>query len=116
MELDTEIMRIVSEFAQEITDDIEQEFAEIGNEAVQELEQTSPRDTGDYASKWRSKIIREYGTVKVVVSNQKYQLTHLLENGTTNADGTQRTQPQEHIGPANENAQRKALEFMGGDQ
>lgn len=115
-ELDLGLTEILSSTFAEIEGAAEDILKEVGDEAVAELAQTSPKDTGDYASKWQSNIMREYGTVKVVVSNKKYQLTHLLENGTTTADGTQRTRAQPHIGPASENAVRKALEMLGDDE
>lgn len=115
-ELDGEIMRIISEAAEELNDEIAEGLEAIGNEAAAELEATSPKDTGKYSRSWRVSVKKDRGGSSVTVHNKEYQLTHLLENGTLNADGTQRTAPQPHIGRANENAQRKALRLLGGDE
>lgn len=113
--LDSEIMYMISEACEELNNGIAGELAVIGREAVDELRETSPKDTGEYSRSWTSTVTRsKYGS-SVTVHNRKYQLTHLLENGTTNADGTKRTAAQVHIFPANENAQKKARELLGGE-
>jgi hypothetical protein len=114
-QLDSEIMHIISQACEELNNGIAEELTDIGSEAVTELQSTSPKDTGEYSRSWTSTVMRTKAGVSVTVHNRKYQLIHLLENGTANADGTQRTKAQPHIAPVNEKAQRKALKLLGGE-
>lgn len=45
--------------------------------AVKKLKATSPKKSGTYAKSWFKKKVGK----KFIVANEKYQLTHLLENG-----------------------------------
>jgi hypothetical protein len=114
-QLGTEIIHMISKACEELNNGIAEELTEIGREAADELRETSPKDTGEYSRSWTSTVSRNSTGVSVTVHNRKYQLTHLLENGTLNADGTQRTKAQSHISPVNDRAQKKAIEILGGE-
>lgn len=76
----------------------------IAQETVQEVKQLSPVRTGDYKQGW--KVKKQKNGDYIVHNKTDYQLTHLLEKGHVNRDGS-RTQGKEHIRPAEQNAIRK---------
>ena len=85
-------------------------LAKVGKDTVRELKATSPKKTGEYAKSWKYKVEGTITGSKLVVYNQKYQLTHLLENGHLTQDGS-RTKPNPHIKRAIKYAQKRALEL-----
>lgn len=111
-----EIYQLFSGFSEEINNQIADELEEIGKDTVDELKSASPKDTGKYAGGWRYTKDKLHGEHRLTVSNRIYQLTHLLEHGHLNRDGTSRTAAIPHIAPANEEAQRRFLRFMGVDE
>lgn len=107
---------ILSEFSKEIREQIGDELGIIGEEAVKELKATSPKNKGKYAKNWRYIAEKNYGSFKLTVYNKQYQLTHLLENGHLNRDGTTRSTAKPHISAVNENAKKKFYKFLGVDE
>lgn len=107
---------ILSDFSKEIREQIGDELETIGKDTVKELKATSPKNKGKYAKNWRYIADKNYGSYKLTVYNKQYQLTHLLENGHLNRDGTTRSTAKPHIAPVNEHAQKKFLEFLGVDE
>lgn len=106
-----QMKQILDEFDDTVNEVLGTAADDTAKEAVEKLQNTSPRRTGEYASGWRvKKLARGY----VVVHNTHYQLTHLLENGHVirNKKGTYgRTSGKKHIKPvetwANKEFQRK---------
>nr|WP_304654779.1 HK97 gp10 family phage protein [Sporolactobacillus sp. STSJ-5] len=89
----------MSEYSDEVEDKLNKDKDNISKEAVSELKAASPTRTGDYAKNWaRKKTAFGY-----VVYNRAptYRLTHLLERGHMNRDGS-RTAPRVHIAPVEE--------------
>lgn len=76
-----EVGEILQTFEHGVETVVDEVSKEVANEAVKKLKSTSPVGTGawkgHYAKKWRVKKVEG----KLVVYNEKYQLTHLLENG-----------------------------------
>ncbi|WP_078434233.1 hypothetical protein [Metabacillus halosaccharovorans] len=98
--LSREIAQALSEYTSEIEEGLEKSKVEVAKGTVKNLKITSPEQTGDYAKGWARKKI---GTAQVVYNRTDYQLTHLLENGHVNRDGS-RTQSTPHIAPAEDKA------------
>lgn len=97
-QLQNEIMRQLNIYTNDVKEKVKVDQEELGKEAVQELKKGSPKLTGDYRKGWRLKKEKD----KVIVHNATdYQLTHLLEKGHANRDGS-RTPAQVHIAPVEE--------------
>ncbi len=119
-----ELGSVLAEAFKTYTDEIKEELyeglEEIGKEAVKEVKKLSPVYTGKrkrlkkgkYKKGWRYEIQKNRGAIKVVVCNRHYPLTHLLENGTLNHDGTQHSKPIPHISIANRHAEEKVDKLL----
>lgn len=99
-DLTKEIVSALEVYTTAVSEQIEKEKIDVATEAVKELKQKSPKDTGEYAKGWkRSKV----GTAQVVHNATGYLLTHLLEKGHAKRGGG-RVPPKIHIAPVEENA------------
>lgn len=102
------IVKMLSEWSQDVADATKKAATETGKETVQDLRQTSPRrpNGGAYANSWSYKKLEEdrYGVQGVVYNKKHYRLTHLLEKGHANARGGGRTPAHPHIKPAEDRA------------
>lgn len=100
----------LAEYSQDVTDGVKKEVKQVAQNVVTELKQTSPRNSGDYAKGWKSRIEYENPEdIRVRVYNSKKpQLTHLLENGHAKQNGG-RVNGTPHIGSAEQKAE-KSLE------
>ncbi|MEK4494494.1 HK97 gp10 family phage protein [Ureibacillus sp. FSL W8-0352] len=94
-QLARELNKQLQQYTNDVVEQIEKSAKEIGKEGVKKLKETSPKRTGEYADGWRLKQTNEG---YVMHNATHYQLTHLLENGHLNRDGS-RTAPQPHIAP-----------------
>lgn len=104
-------------------------YAALANESVKkavqktaqavkkEIQQTAPKDTGNYAKSWSaSKTLERSGAMQMTVySKDHYQIAHLLEKGHAKRNGG-RVEGLPHIAPAEEHGKemledliRKAL-------
>lgn len=86
-------------------------------QAVEELKQTSPKRTGEYAESWTSAATNETKaetTYTVYAAAPKYRITHLLENGHINKKTGKRTAPIPHISTAEENAIENFMQELEG--
>lgn len=126
---------------QEYTDDIKEQVEEgvlkIGEEAVEQVKALSPvyegtdrvsktgkhyhttnknmkYSKGSYKRSWTYSVDRERGKIEVTVHAKKphYRLTHLLENGHLNRDGTTRTKAIPHVSIVNNLAQKKVDKLL----
>lgn len=106
--LEDAVVKALAEYSQEATEELKDVVKKVAKEAVTELKASSPKDSGDYASGWKSKVAFENGDdIRVTVYNSNApQLTHLLEAGHAKATGG-RVPGQPHIGPAEEHAAKK---------
>lgn len=114
IDLEKELADMLSEYADGVTDGVKEAVSTVGKETVKALRTTSPKrrkNGGKYAKGWRVKNTREDSQEKVVTVHNAtdYQLTHLLENGHANRDGTF-TPAHKHIKPAEEAAARSLEE------
>ena len=106
-DLAADIMREIESYNEALAFEIDSASLDAARKIRNELIETSPKDTGDYAADWAVKEVtgkKRYkyrmGTSKYVVHNREnYQLTHLLEEGHATKDGTSRVPAQPHIEP-----------------
>lgn len=107
-ELSQAVAQELADYSQDVTDGVKKEVKQVAKDMVTELKQTSPRNSGDYAKGWKSRV--EYESpedIRVRVYNSKKpQLTHLLENGHAKVSGG-RVSGIPHIGPAELEAEKK---------
>ena len=76
--IEAQLGAILDEY-EKLTDDVvERSSRKTARDAVQDLKNTSPRQSGDYASGWATK---KQGKGMVVYNRKAPGLTHLLENG-----------------------------------
>lgn len=100
MNLANEIAKHLTEYTNQVTEDLEVAKSDVAKNLVSELKQKSPKLTGSYAKGWR---VKEDGSSLVVHNKTDYQLTHLLEHGHAKVGGG-RVPAQVHIRPAEERA------------
>lgn len=93
----------LKDYADAASEDIKNAVVETGNTVRDEIRQTAPKDTGDYAKSWAVKKQKETSSAVSVVVHSKdhYQLAHLLEYGHAKRGGG-RVFAQPHIAKAEE--------------
>ncbi|MBP5431614.1 HK97 gp10 family phage protein [Ruminococcus sp.] len=104
-------------YTEEIKEIVGAGIETIGAEAVEEVKALAPVYTGGYKGftkgayrrSWSYIIEKSNGNINVTVyaKGKHYRLTHLLENGHLNRDGTTRSRAIPHISTANDSAQQK---------
>lgn len=90
-----DLTEILNEYKGDVHKLVEEAQYDVADKAVETLKATSPHKTGKYARGWSRK---RDGRAVTVYNRTDYQLTHLLENGHLNRDGS-RTPAQPHIAP-----------------
>lgn len=90
-----ELKQELTRYTDEVTDDVKTAVQETARDTVKLLKATSPvkakgKKRGQYRKGWRAKLTTDKATEKVLVVHNKtdYQLTHLLEHGHANRDGS----------------------------
>ncbi|MBQ8297349.1 MAG: HK97 gp10 family phage protein [Ruminococcus sp.] len=114
------MLEAYTQYTEEVIESLEQELQEVAKEARKEVKQLSPVytgkyktvDNGRYRRGWRILIEKSNGRIRVTVHNRIYQLTHLLEDGHVNRDGTTQAKAFPHIGVANQHAEEKIDKFL----
>ena len=102
-----EILRALQLYSNDVAEKVEDIKKEVSIDLVNNLKQTSPKDTGDYAKSWTK---TKKGTKYIIhVKAPHYRLTHLLEKGHAKVNGG-RVAARVHIRPAEERAIRDYLE------
>lgn len=107
---EAELLKALEDYTDEVTDGVKDSVEEVGKKTVETLKRTSPKRVtgkkkGKYARGWRVKDTSRRTTEReVVVHNATdYQLTHLLEKGHVNRDGSF-TAARPHIAAAEKQA------------
>lgn len=95
-----ELAAAIAGYSEEMTEKVMKAIDEETKGAVKELEQASPKLTGDYAKGWTSQkgFTGKYSRTSIIHNKTDYQLTHLLEFGHAKRNGG-RTAPRPHIKP-----------------
>ena len=105
--ISVQMERILDEYSERVQNVTNVAMARVARECVNQLRNTSPEKTGDYARGWAIKKMTARGKISdIVVHNRtEYSLTHLLEFGhvVRNAKGTfGRAPAHPHIKPVEE--------------
>ena len=102
-QLASEVMKGLEEYKDLAVDVMKKQIQNTGKTVKQQISQTAPKKSGRYAKSWAVKKVKETSnSLDVVVhSKNRYQLTHLLENGHAKRGGG-RVRAIPHIGPAEE--------------
>lgn len=109
------------EYTEDVREKVENGILAIGEETVNEVSSLAPvyegknKNTrkGAYKKSWTCKIDKQRGKVNVTVHSKKhYRLTHLLEKGHLNRDGTTRSKAIPHISIAEANAEEKVKKLL----
>ena len=97
----TTIAGALADYGDEIKQGLAQDVEATGKECLKLVKQYSPKRTGAYRKGWRvKKFVDSRNQVSMTVYNKPhYRLTHLLEDGHLNRDGS-RTEGKPHIEPA----------------
>ena len=101
-----------SQFAGELTAELEDGLAEIGKNTAKKVRSLSPEKSGKYRKGWKVSKEKYRGSFTVTVHNKQYSLVHLLENGHLNRDGTSRARAVPHVAPAQQDAERQVNELL----
>jgi len=106
----SEIAEMLEKYTDEVSEQVRSSINQIGKETVQELKQTSPRQTGQYAKGWSKRVVlNKNGQYAIQIYNQKKpSLTHLLEYGHKKTGGGM-VPARQHIRPAEEKATQKLI-------
>lgn len=108
-----DLLKSLSEYGDDVTQEVKQAVEDTAKETVDLLKQTSPvkakgKKRGKYRKGWRAKLTYDGATEKklVVHNATDYQLTHLLEHGHVNRNGTF-TAARPHIAAEEEQMKQK---------
>ena len=108
----SDITKLLKDYTKEVTEGVQNAAIKVGEEAVRELKNSGPKKSGKYAKSWKIKVLEGDGSINVIVHNSKYyRLTHLLENGHANRDGS-RTRGKPHIKPIEEKVKEEYLKAV----
>lgn len=102
------IIQNLKEYSSEVVAESKKQVQQVGKETVNQLKETSPKRSGDYAKDWKmKKAFENANEIRVQVYNaHHYQLTHLLEYGHAKKNGG-RVEAIPHIRPAEQAAAEK---------
>lgn len=110
------------EYTEEIKATVVEGIIDIGQEATAEIRAIAPvyeganknTSKGAYKRSWTYRVDRERGKINVTVhaKSPHYRLTHLLENGHLNRDGTTRSKAIPHISIVNNIAEKKVDKLL----
>lgn len=91
----------LADYGDEIKQGLAQDVESTGKECLKLVKEYSPKRTGAYRKGWRvKKFVDSRNQVSMTIYNKPhYRLTHLLEDGHLNRDGS-RTEGKPHIEPA----------------
>ena len=82
-ELAVVIAAELSNYSQEVTDQLKQDIQDVAKECVKDIKASAPRKSGKYRRGWKMKVVFEnIEDIRIKIYNSaKPQLAHLLEFG-----------------------------------
>lgn len=103
IDLDRQLQKILDEYTDEAIDGMSEAAKEVADRAANTLKGAGPVRTGQYNRGWKVKEQSKtlMGCSYVIHNPKRYRLTHLLEHGHVNRDGS-RTAARVHIKPVEE--------------
>lgn len=113
--LSNEVMDMLNEYNNSVEVVLTEELDSVSKEGVKKLKGESPKQSGEYAKSWKRKMTGK-NTLhpEIVLYNEKYQLTHLLEFGHIKVLWGNRTNsmvaPIMHIAPINDWCQENVVD------
>ena len=119
--LASEILKEMETYTESVSEAADKAVIKVAKEAQKKLKATRSVQGSNvwhkYPYGWATKSKKKKGRTEAVVHNRDhYRLTHLLENGHVIKNGTGRTYGRtrsfEHIGPVNEEAQKRLEEAI----
>ena len=80
--IDAAVMTILQEYSEAAEETVGNAISAVTKETAKSLRNTAPKDTGEYAKGWTSKMEkRRMSAVGTVYNRKKPNLAHLLEHG-----------------------------------
>ena len=106
--------QMFSEYYRDSRERMKETTEQTGRECAKKLKSASPKRTGKYASGWgKENTTVTMGGPSTTVWNKKYPgLTHLLEYGHVNSNGTGRTPAHPHIKSVEQEMSEKYYQKM----
>ncbi len=100
-QLADEVMKGLQEYKDLAVNDLKKDVQKAAKTVQDQIKSNAPKKTGRYARSWASKKTKETSDsiAYTVHSKNRYQLTHLLENGHAKRGGG-RVRAIPHIAPA----------------
>lgn len=99
---------VLESYADEVVKAIDQTTDKAAKELRSAIAKDAPVETGKQKRSWKITKVRKGLENMAIVHSTDYRKVHLLENGTTNRDGTQRIKPLHYVG---KNADKVLSEF-----
>lgn len=107
--LGNELNEILKQYGDDVTIIVDEEMKKVTKDTVSMLKKTSPKDQGDYAKGWKSRIKdNRFGSEATVYNSTHGWLVHLLEHGHAKKNGG-RTKAEPHVKPAEDWAEKELL-------
>lgn len=107
--LQTQIQAILSEYGEDVEEELREIVPDVAKEAVKKLRKTSPKNKGKYAKSWAQQTEKKRMSVSSVIYNREPGLPHLLEYSHALRNGG-RSRPEPHIAPVEEWVNKEVVE------
>lgn len=93
--LESEIAKALSNFNEEVAQEIGKIVDDLADKTVAKLKGASPKRTGDYGDDWDSKLNKR--GERVIYQPKEYRIAHLLEFGHARRNGGRNVGAKPHI-------------------
>lgn len=97
-----EIMGMLTAYCGDLGEKMQSAAEKLSKQASKDLEAASPKKTGEYAKSWHLSRFGGRGRFRIVIHNDEYQLTHLLESGFKHFPDGGKIEGRLHIAPVQE--------------
>ena len=107
--LQAQIQEILSDYGEEVQEELRTIVPDVAKEAVKKLKKTSPKRSGKYSRSWTQRTEKSRMTVTSTVYSTQPGLPHLLEYGHALRNGG-RSKPDVHIAPVEQWVNKEVVE------